>query len=217
MACCAQRAGNAGLSESDRSRSRPPPRRVWPGMLLCASLLALSACGDPAAEGFQLRLDSIQEALAAGENSAALRKARSVLVEQPDSSVAGLGAAQACLGLDRFNEAADYATTGLEHAGQDSTLVADLHWAQGKAFLALYLQLQAEADWRTANSALERGADPAGTHRADAAYALVRMQGLGGLGSDGRRDRFSQMFLKIEPSGARADTVRALTDGGESR
>ena len=187
------------------------------GVLLCGFLLVLGSCGDPAAEGFQLRLDAVQDALGAGENSAALGKARSVLVEQPDNAVALLGAARACLGLDRFNEAVEYATAGLEHAGRDPALAADLHWAQGKAFLALYLQLQADADWRAANSALERGTESAGTYRADAAYALFRMQGLGGLGSDGRRDRFGQIFLKLEPSGPRADKVRTITGGGESR
>jgi len=218
MPCSAQRAGNPGCPNRGRhDRGLPSATLRLTGLLSGVLLLLMCACSDSAAESLQQGLESIQEALVAGNDSAALQRARSVLVEHPDSPAALLGAAEACIGLKRFNAAAEYALAGLAGAEQDPALTADLHWARGAASLALYLELQAEADWRTANSSLERGASTMGTHRADAAYALVRMQGLDGMGNDGRRDRFGRMFLQIEPTGERADKVRAIIEGGDSR
>jgi hypothetical protein len=200
MTCCAQRTG-----------SPPGP---WVALLMLA---LLGACSDPAAEHVQQELTGIKEALAAGDDSAALQLARSVLNDSSGEPIAHLGAAEACIGLERFAEAAEHAEAGLACSPESATLIADLQWAQGAARLALYLQLKAADDWRAANSSLERGTSAAGTHRADAAYALVLMQGLGDMGSDGRRDKFGRLFLQLEPDGERADKVTTLMGGEDSR
>lgn len=176
-----------------------------------------AACSDPAAEDLQLQTTDIAAALEAGDDSAALQMARGALIDHPGDPLLLLGAAEACIGLQRFDEAADYAAKGLPAAEGDATLSADLSWAEGSAHFALYLQLQSPEDWRLANSALERGTSAAGTRRLEAIYSLVRMQGLGGMGSDSRRDKFGRLFLQLEPAGERADKVREIMGSGGSR
>ncbi len=195
----------------------PPTRRAGSCRLLALALLALGACSDAPAVAEPETYTPLRAALAAGDHSDALHLARRALQQWPEDGRLGLAAAEACLGLKRFSEAAGFAegaSGSLADAGDaGGELSADLQWAAGKARLALYLQLQGEQDWRAANSALERGAASAGSHRADAAYALIKMQGLGGLGNEQRVQRFGDLFLELEASGERADWVRSRLSG----
>ncbi len=189
-------------------------RRARSRLALGAALALALACGDPAAEARDAALTAARDSLAAGDASDALLTAGRALKEHGADPRLRLAAAEACLALERFDEASDHADEGLVGGDADATTRVDLEWAKGKAHLALFLQLRADDHWRTANSALERGTGSAGTRRADAAYALVRMQGLDGMGGDARREKFGRLFLQLEPDGDRADTVRELLGEG---
>ena len=205
------------MARRTKRADRPGIPRGEPGglslalaLLITVALFGLGACSDPAAEAIHSDLTAIQESLDASDDSGALRGARRALTSHPDSPELQLAAALACIGLKRYGEAADYAEAGLADKPKDAAVVADLQWALGSTHLALYVQLGEDDDWRLANSTLERATSLSGNFRANAAYALVRMQGLGGMGSEVRRDKFGRLFLELEPDGEKADKVRAL-------
>ena len=185
------------------------------GCALAALLAALvAACSDPEAEALAARRAELDAARSDGTDaSGRLHLARDAVSEHGDDPALLLVGAEALLELRRFEEAADWADRGLAGAGEDEDLTADLNWARGSAHFGVFGELQEADAWRSANSDLER-ATRAGRHRADAAYLLTRMQGLGGHGSDARREKFGRFFLQLEGQGKRADAVRELLEAG---
>jgi hypothetical protein len=120
-------------------------------------------------------------------------------------------AAEACLRLERRDDALRWARHGLEAHGLDPDLECELLWAQGTALLGRYVELHADADLRLANALLER-ATAAGPRVADAAYLLVRLQDLGGRPDDSRQLRFARVLFDHEPDSPRSREVRALLE-----
>jgi len=199
-------------------------RRIASCLLLCTGLSSWCACDDPAAAGVASHRAALQAALLAGDGSQALHLATAGLDEAARAARAAgdtlredpallLGAAEACLLLRRFDEAEAWARRGLALPDLEAAHTADLNWVLGKASLGLFLELHDSAAWRVANAALERGAAADGQHRADAAYALMRMQDLDAQGSPERRAKFGRMFLELEPEGERATAARKLLEG----
>ena len=182
-------------------------------VLLLASLA--TACSDPVLEARNASLDQIRAALAAGETSDALQLAQSATNDHGRDGRICLAAAEACLEMKRFKNAREWADWGLDTQPVDPDLRAELDWAAGMARLGTFLELREAGAWREANSSLER-ATLAGSRRADAAYALARMQGLDGMGSDQRKARFARAFLQVEAQGERADEMRALLAGEQN-
>ncbi len=177
------------------------------GALVLGGLVA--SCGDE--RPLEERIDHLALGDAefdGGNYEQALFHARSAWDrETPDPEVAYL-AARTSLALERHRDAIEFVEAGLT-ADVSSGLRADLEWAQGRAYAALYYELQREADWGAASAALER-ATRDGRHRVDAACMLAILQGMGGHRDDARLLKFGRMVLELEPQGEYADRVRAL-------
>jgi hypothetical protein len=176
-------------------------------VLLLSSAMA-SACGDAAATARAEALDQ-GRAVLAEDASRALFLARGALTEHGADARLSLLAAEACLALDRRNDALVHAEQGLSHEGLDEALAADLHYARGRSLMGRFKDLAAEADFRDANVALE-SATRSGSHRAEAATLLVGLQDLHGHRNDERQLKFARLLFQLEPDGAAAVKVRAM-------
>jgi hypothetical protein len=168
------------------------------------ALLGLTACG-----GDQLspeREAEIRMALDA-DPSRALALVNRAGAEGSLSPRLALLGAEACLRLERRDDALAWAVRGLELPDLDQALECELLWAQGTALLGRYRDLHLEADRRLANAVLER-ATAAGPRTADAAFLLVMLQDLGTQRDDARQLRFARVLLEHEPDSARSAQVR---------
>jgi hypothetical protein len=186
--------------------------------LLVLALL-LGGCGNGA--GAQ-RTATLEEGRAklADDPSGALFLAKDAFAREREAGGAPhpelfLLAASACLRLERRNEAYDYASHGLAAEDLDDDLRADLLWARGAALMGRYRELGDEADWRAANTELEK-ATQAGSHRLDAAFLLVGLQDLGAHENTERQLRFARLVIELDSGegrdGSKAALVRALLE-----
>jgi hypothetical protein len=191
-----------------RRRARTPlPAR--PAVLLGLLLLpGLPGCGG---EGIAPeRVAEIRAALETDPSRAlTLVHAESAGDDVPPR-VALLGA-EACLRLERRDDALAWVERGLQASGLDEALECELLWAQGAALVGRYADLSSDADRRLANSVLERATET-GPRAVDAAFLLVLLQELGGRGDDERQLRYARLFLAREPDGPRARQVRQLLE-----
>lgn len=183
--------------------------------LLVVPVLLAPACADGTDAKLRAALASAQASLDANPSEAlflskdALSKSAGHDAEC-DAQLA-LVAATACLRLERRNDALDYAQRGLQLDGLPPDVLADLNWARGTALMGRFKELGEEADWRTANTALEKGTE-AGHHRVEAAALLVFLQDLGRHESTERQLKFARLVLALEPDGKQAALVRKLLE-----
>jgi tetratricopeptide (TPR) repeat protein len=171
---------------------------------LAVTLCALCACG-----GAGISAESVAEIRAAldSDPSRALALVNKAAAGDDVPPRLALLGAEACLRLDRRDQALDWAQRGLEARGLDAALECELLWAQGTALAGRYQELHAEADRRLANALLERATE-AGPRVADAAFLLVMLQDLGAQRDDARQLRFARLLFEHEPDSARARQVR---------
>ncbi|MHC5211635.1 MAG: hypothetical protein ACYTG2_13025 [Planctomycetota bacterium] len=173
--------------------------------LLGPALVALSACGG---EGIAPeRVEEIRAAMDV-DPSRALSMVRAADAGDGLSPRVALLGAEACLRLDRRDDALDWARRGLETPGLDEALECELLWAQGTALAGRYQELHTEADRRLANAVLER-ATAAGPRRADAAFLLAMLQDLGDEPDEARQLRYARLLFELEPDSTRAQQLRA--------
>jgi len=198
------------------ARSTAQAVRAATGILTLAMLLlATSGCGDDASRAAEQAVAAARQALA-GDPSAALFQAKAALQDlrgrnlPPDPRL-HLIAAEACLRLERRNDALQFAADGLALDELDTDLRADLAWAHGTALMGRFTELGAESDWRSANSTLQ-DATEAGHHQVEAATLLVFLQDLGGHSNPERQLKFARMVLALDPGGPNAARVQKLLD-----
>jgi hypothetical protein len=194
------------------------PGGWWRGAraALCLAAAALAAAGcDGGGEAREAELALARTSLA-DDPSAALALARKGLAEanergEPLDPRLLLVAAEACLRLDRRNDALQHATDALTAPDLDDDLKADLCWARGAALMGRYNELGDESDWRAANSTLERATE-AGRHRLEAAMLLVGLQDLGNHSNPERQLKYARQVIALDTEGSKATLVKRLLE-----
>jgi hypothetical protein len=173
-------------------------------------LVMVAGCSDAAESA---RTQAVDEARARLESdpAQALRVAKSALAEHGADPRLSLVAGLAHLRLEQRSEAIAQADAGLAVEDLPADLHADLSWVRGAGLMSRFRELSSQDDWRAANTALE-DATEAGTHRAEAATALVFLQELGPLGTPERQLRFGRLLLQLAPESPAAARVRELLE-----
>ncbi len=184
--------------------------RGWRARIVLCAALSLAGCGASTGDERSQRLEEGRGKLES-DPSAALFVARDALNRLGEDPRLRLLAATACLRLERRTEALEAANAGLDADDLDDDLRADLEWARGTALAGHFQELSSDADWRAANTSLER-ATLAGSHRAEAAALLVLLQDLGRRGTPERQLRFARLLIQLEPDGETTARIRKLLE-----